>query len=130
MICAKCRRRPNAERQRILATEEVHGFLEQSDISQKNITRLEQLAAIEDTEFQELRNLVLKIATVVPGKRERWKKMRVRHPGLFQLAVRSNLVFDELDEAEMWFEHDDCLDPSFDEINLRLQEYSFDDERP
>lgn len=119
-----CRRKPKAEQQRILATDEVQGFLQQSNISKKNIRRLGQLETIEDAEFQRLRTLVLKIAAVLPGSRKRWEKMRRQHPDLFRLAIESNQIIDELNEGEMVIGHVNDIELSFDEINLRLQEYA------
>ena len=85
--CSKCRHRPKEERRRILAIEEVHGLLNQSRISAKNIKRLEELVAIDDAEFQSLRSLVLQIATVRPGKRRRWKAIQQQHADLFKQIV-------------------------------------------
>lgn len=129
VVCARCRRRPKSERQWILATDEVYGFLTQSNISKKNIKRIEQLASIEDATFQDLRTLVLEIATVLPRKRKRWKTLRKRYPDLFRLAVGSNLVDDFLDESEVWPESDDGFEINLDEINIRLLEYPVDDEQ-
>ena len=85
--CSQCRQRPIEERRRILTTEEVHGFLNQSRISAKNIKRLEELVAIDEAEFQSLSSLVLQIATVRPGKRGRWKAIQQQHGDLFKQIV-------------------------------------------
>lgn len=39
-ICGHCRRMPKLERQKALRMSELQGFLEQSNISKKNIKRL------------------------------------------------------------------------------------------
>ena len=39
-VCRQCRKRPHEERRRILLQEEILGFLDQSNISSKNLRRL------------------------------------------------------------------------------------------
>jgi hypothetical protein len=104
VICKKCRTRPKPERERILATDEVYGFLDQSNISAKNINRLQELDSIEHEPFQQLRSLVLAIAHVKPGKKRRWKVLRAKHRNLFDRLVESGLFDHLLDEAGIWFE--------------------------
>ncbi|MEZ6133998.1 MAG: hypothetical protein R3C53_03710 [Pirellulaceae bacterium] len=96
----------------------------QSNISSKNIKRLQQLASIEDSKFQELRTLVLEIASVLPRKRKRWNTLREQFPALFRFAVGSRLVDHLLDEAGLWPDNDDRLECDIDEINLVLLESS------
>lgn len=112
VICSKCRQRPKVEQQRILATDEVHGFLQQSNISAKNIQRLAELASIEDAEFSRLRTLVLEIATVQPRKRRRWKRLQQDHSELYNRITDSGL-FDYLLDEQDWqlgLVDDDCCD--------------------
>lgn len=70
----------------------------QSNISPKNIERIEELAAIEDAEFQELRTLVLHIAALQPRMRGRWKKIRLKHASLNQQISDSGIFGYLLDE--------------------------------
>ena len=128
IICSKCRQRPKEERQRILATEEVHGFLMQSNISSKNIKRLEELAAIEDAEFQDLRSLVLEIATVRPRKRRRWKLLRQNHSELCERIVDSGL-FDYLLE-EHNFERMPCDDGITEDEDVSWDDVWLENEEP
>lgn len=100
VICSKCRQRPKVEQQRILATDEVHGFLQQSNISAKNIQRLAELASLDDAAFARLRILVLEIATVQPRKRKRWKRLRQDHAELYERITDSGLFDYLLDEEE------------------------------
>lgn len=39
-ICRKCRRLPREQQEALLNENEIHGFLEQSHISKKNVARL------------------------------------------------------------------------------------------
>jgi len=98
VICSDCRRLPKAEITKILATEEVYHFLEQSNISKKNIARLESLTSIEDESFQQLRGLVLEIAKAKPHKKRRWKFLRKEHPELLERVVKSRFFDWILDE--------------------------------
>jgi hypothetical protein len=127
MICSKCRQRPKEERRRILATEEVYGFVMQSNISAKNIERLKELASIEDAEFRNLRTLVLEIATVLPRKRRRWKLLRLNHSKLYEQIVDSGLFDDLLDEYSFdRMPHDDGITEdeviSWDDVWLENEE--------
>lgn len=100
ITCRQCRQRPKDERQRILATDEIYGFLDQSNISQTNIERLEQLSSIDDSTFQKLRTMVLEIAILSPRKRKRWAKLREKNLELFQRIVESSLFDHVLDEQD------------------------------
>ncbi len=86
-VCKKCQRRPREERDRIERLDELHGFLHQSVISAKNGVRLKALAAHEDSQVAELAALILEIARVLPGERNRWLKLAQRHRPLFDRAV-------------------------------------------
>jgi len=98
-VCRDCRQLPKAEQALILASDEVWGFLEQTNISAKNIARLESLASVHDAAFQELRMLVLEIARVSPRKRNRWKKVRQERPDLYRRIVAAGW-FSEYDLDE------------------------------
>ena len=104
-ICSDCRRLPKATLQRQLAFDEIFGFMEQSNISQKNIARLKALDAIHDTTFQKLRLLILEIAQVAPRRRRRWKLIASNNRDLLERAIAAGLIEDlrepdEFDEPE------------------------------
>jgi hypothetical protein len=115
-VCRKCRQRHSkAERQLILATNEVRGFLfSQSNISGINIKRLLQLESIDDPKFQTLRTVVLDIAKAKPHKHKRWSFLRKNHPELIERAADAGLI-DSFQHQE--FTHWDELDV----INAELQ---------
>lgn len=108
-VCSDCRKLPKTELQRILAENEILGFIDQANISQKNIARLHSLASIDDAEFQELRTLILEIAQLAPHKRRRWKLIA---------SIDSNLL-DRVIEAGL---ASHCREPvefeSFEDLNL------------
>jgi hypothetical protein len=78
---------PREKRDRIERFEELHGFLNQSVISAKNIARLKALSGHEDLEVAAQAALILEIARVLPGKRNRWLKLVQRHRPIFDRTV-------------------------------------------
>ena len=86
-VCKECQRMPREKRDCLERLDELHGFLQQSMISRKNVARLKTLARHEDHEVAELAALILEIARVLPGKRNRWLKLARQHSPLFHRAV-------------------------------------------
>ncbi len=78
---------PRDERDRIERFDELHSFLDQSMISAKNVARVKTITGHEDHQVVELAGLILGIARVVPGKRNRWLKIARHHRPLFNQAV-------------------------------------------
>ena len=75
---------PREQRDRIERLDELHGFLHQSIISGKNLLRLKALCRHADAEVATLAALILDIARVFPGKRNRWLKLARQRPELFE----------------------------------------------
>src|SRR5258705_8671013 len=97
-VCRNCQKRPASERARIENTDEIHRFLTQSHISEKNLSRLRALAASSDESVAGMAKVVLEIGKVHPYKRKRFK---------FLLWKRRDLL-NELSEVGfgdiyMWF---------------------------
>lgn len=112
IICSKCRRLPREERMRVLWLDEIFEFLEQSNISKKNLRRLQQLEAEEIAEVASLASLVRRIACVHPRKRKRWNRLRQEHRELFREAVDAGILdYIEMPKLE-----------SMDAINDRLSQ--------
>ena len=82
-ICKECQRLPPDERDHIERMDELCGFLEQSNISAKNIARSKILTQHASSEVSHLAALVLDIARVKPHKRRRWKFLAHNHFDLF-----------------------------------------------
>lgn len=98
-VCKRCRHNHSkAEINCRLATDELHSFLYQTNISKKNIKRLESLKELGDEEFQELRLIVLAIAKTHPRKKRRWKAIRMNHPDLWRACLKHHLVEDRSEE--------------------------------
>jgi hypothetical protein len=79
---------PRKERDRIARLDELHRFLHQSVISARNVARLETFRGDEDRDVAEHAALILEIARVLPGKRNRWLILARRHRPLFERAVK------------------------------------------
>jgi len=82
-ICKDCQRLPRDQRDRIERMDELYGFLDQSNISPKNIARLEILAQHASSEVKDLSLLILEVARVKPHKRRRWIFLAQNHSELF-----------------------------------------------
>jgi len=78
---------PREKRDRIERLDELRGFLDQRNISAKNIGRLKAFVGHADPEVQELATVVLDVALVHPYKRRRWRHLAARHRDLFHRAV-------------------------------------------
>jgi hypothetical protein len=91
-ICKDCQRLPRDQLDRIERMDELYGFLEQSNISPKNITRLKILGQHANSEVKHLALLILEVARVKPHKRRRWKFLAQNHHELF---LRLKALFGE-----------------------------------
>jgi hypothetical protein len=133
VICKGCRKLPKEVLELQLATDEVYGFLDQSNISATNIKRLNELARIGDPTFQRLRSLILEIGRIHPLKRRRWKNLNQKHRELFDRIQDSQFFdfwFDDfntgLSETEEIEDYDDDVfkisADNFEQINVMLLE--------
>lgn len=115
IVCRKCRRLPREQRMRALWLDEIYGFLEQSNISKKNLRRLGQLESEDIADVASLAGLVRQIAEAHPRRRNRWKRLRQQHRDLFRRAIDAGIIDfidppdsgpDELDEFPVFPEAD------------------------
>ena len=106
-LCKQCARRPRAQRDRIRALDDIRGFLEQSNISAKNITHLECLCTSTDQDVRELAALVLDVARVKPHARRRLRYLRVHRPDLLAQLVRYGLCDEWVEWETAQLECDD-----------------------
>lgn len=79
---------PRSERDRIERIDELYGYLDQSVISKKNVTRLKKLIHHDDPEVARLAGLLREIARLSPGKRRRWRRLAEQHRPVFERAVQ------------------------------------------
>jgi len=82
-VCKDCQRMPKEQRDRIEAFDEMIGFLDQGNISDKNLARLEEWAESAIPEVRNLAEFLHEVALLRPGKRRRLKFLAEHHPALF-----------------------------------------------
>lgn len=81
--CKDCQKMPREQRDRIEAFDEMIGFLHQSNISKKNLTRLEKWAESTIPAVRSLAEFVHEVALLRPGKRRRLRFLADHRPALF-----------------------------------------------
>lgn len=92
-VCKQCSRLPKEERRRRELEDEVDGFLRQSNISRKNLSRLSELIASEKSEVAELAKVVLEIGKVKPHKRKRLSFLARNHRDLIERLEETGLIW-------------------------------------
>lgn len=105
-ICGKCKRMPKAQRDGILQTEEIADFMWQSNISARNIARLQQLAQSPIAAVRQLAGVVIEVAQVHPRKRKRIGFLAKNHPALLARLAELHLV----EEHVLWPSWEDPFD--------------------
>ena len=93
-ICKLCAKRPKTEQDEILHREEIFGFLMQSNISKKNLKRLNELSLSENMEIAKLASLVHEVGRVKPHKRRRLKFLKEKHKELLGQLAATGLIDD------------------------------------
>lgn len=73
-------------------TDELFGYLNQSNISKKNCERLGVLVNSPNPGIATWAALIMDVAKVKPGKRRREKFLRQRHPDLFHALCDEGLI--------------------------------------
>ena len=81
-VCKQCQRMPHAQRQKIEHLDEIISFLSQSNISAKNIQRLEALERSGESEVRDWAAVILEVARRYPRKRRRYVRMAREQPQL------------------------------------------------
>ncbi len=115
-VCRDCQKLPKAERRATEAVDEISNFLhEQSHISKKNIARLKELAASQDSDVAQKAAVMLEVARVAPSRRRRFRTIRSSQPQLWRALIRAGLIW--------WTDEEDSgAAPEHDEQWLELEE--------
>ena len=92
-VCKDCSRLPKEERHQGEVKDEIAGFLHQSNISEKNLSRLTALATSEKPEIAELAKVVLEIGKVKPHKRKRLSFLARNHHDLILKLEETGLIW-------------------------------------
>ena len=92
-ICKECSRKPKKEIGIIEQEDEIFGFLNQSYISQKNISRLKILSVSNNKKISELASIVLEVSQIIPYKKRRLKILAQKRKELLQRLEETGLIF-------------------------------------
>ena len=92
-ICKRCAKKPREERERVKSLRNIHGFLAQHNISEKNISYLKKQCKSQDEELQKLAKLVLEVARITPHKRNRIKFLAKHNPALLAELEEPGLLY-------------------------------------
>jgi hypothetical protein len=92
-VCKECARLPKEERQLIEERQEIAGFLSQSNISEKNLARLESLAASQNPEIAKSAGVVLEIGRAHPHKRKRLRFLARDRKDLLDQLEETGLIY-------------------------------------
>jgi hypothetical protein len=111
-ICKECKKMPTEEKERRFAREELDGYLEQSNISLKNISRLKVLARSKDQSIGDFAQLLLEIAEVKPHKRRRFKWLAKNRRDLLK-RLKEHLGFVDIFEEEDVAAEEDVFNEDF-----------------
>ncbi len=91
-VCKDCLKLPKAERRHIEEKEEISRFLNQSNISENNLARLQRLTTSSDEEVARIAKLVLEIGKLHPHKKRRIKFLVREHKYLVEQLKELGLV--------------------------------------
>ena len=91
-VCQDCERIPVEERQALEQETDIFGFLAQSRISKKNVSRLQELAASSNRRVAELASVALEVATVVPHKKRRLRILERERADLLRRLEETGLI--------------------------------------
>ena len=92
-ICRDCSKLPKEEKEAVEQEEEIFGFLAQSHISDKNVTRLKTLASSQNERISDLASIVLEVALIKPYKKRRLKVLAKERKDLLLKLEETGLIF-------------------------------------
>ncbi len=84
---------PKKEREEIEKKDEIFGYLKQSHISQKNITRLQKLVLSDIESIKKLAGIVLEVAEITPYKKRRLKNLARERRDLLEKLEVTGLIY-------------------------------------
>lgn len=91
-VCKACARLPQEEREGKKQQEEIFGYLRQSNMSKKNLSRLRTLCGSSNAEIAELATIVLDVGRIHPQKRRRLKFLARHHRELLKRLEDTGLI--------------------------------------
>ncbi|OGC08403.1 hypothetical protein A2V82_11870 [candidate division KSB1 bacterium RBG_16_48_16] len=92
-VCKECSGMPREKREAIEQEDEIFGYLKQSHISTKNVSRLRTLVQSDNKRIAELAGLVLEVAEVKPYKKRRLKVLAQKRRDLLRKLKETGLIY-------------------------------------
>jgi hypothetical protein len=87
-VCKQCARMPKEQRRVIEAEEEIFGFMAQTHLSDRNISRLQTFAASSIHRISELATPILEVVTSAPQK----KRKKGRRSTVLTMSMRDDIA--------------------------------------
>ena len=113
-------RLPESARERARACRELDGYINQALISERNIARLEALAAAPDPALSEYAAALREIARIHPRRKRRWRRLAHDHPELLRRYLHAagdgmaDEIMAEMDlETRLWLDEGEEEDIPF-----------------
>jgi len=91
-VCKKCVLLPKEKREETECKDEIFNYLRQSNISDKNTSRLRKLALSHNEDIVELAGIVLEVAEIKPYKKKRRKELASRRRDLLNKLEETGLI--------------------------------------
>jgi hypothetical protein len=91
-ICKDCAKKPKEEIDSIDQEREIFRYLQQSHISEKNLSRLEQLTKSQNPRIAVLAAIALEVGRIKPYKRRRLKLLARENRELLQKLEDTGLI--------------------------------------
>ena len=91
-ICKDCARLPREELTAIMQKDEIFGYLNQSNISKKNMVRLKTLSASSNKRVAELAGIAFQVGRVRSHKKQRLKYLAREHKDLLKKLGETGLI--------------------------------------
>lgn len=92
-VCKECSRMPKEKMEVIEQEDEIFGYLKQSHISTKNVSRLRKLVQSDNKRVAELASIVLEVAVVKPHKKRRLKVLAQKRRDLLRKLEETGLIY-------------------------------------
>jgi len=83
---------PKEQREGIECRDEIFNYLRQSHISDRNVSRLGELAVSPHEEVAELARIVLEVAQITPYKKRRLKELARKNRDLLHKLDETGLI--------------------------------------
>jgi len=121
-VCKQCARMSKEKRQKIEAEAEIFGFIGQTHISARNLSRLQALAASPLPEISALARPVLEVVTAIPRKKTKKGQRTI----VLGMSMR-NEIFSRWHKAGVVEETDSGAEQAADPADLADSEWILDD---